>query len=59
MSLIVLLIILLLLFGGGVVLPLSWLPDQLASVLQYLPSAALADGLRAVWERSTNRQHRA
>lgn len=39
----------LLLLGGGVVLPLSWLPDQLANVLQYLPSAALADGLRAVF----------
>lgn len=40
----------LLLLGGGVVLPVSRLPDPAATVLQYLPSAALADGLRAVFQ---------
>ncbi|WP_073259133.1 ABC transporter permease [Cryptosporangium aurantiacum] len=38
----------LLLFAGGIVFPLSSLPDGVAGVLGYLPSAALADGLRAV-----------
>src|SRR4029453_5202413 len=38
----------LLVFLGGVVFPLSSFPDGAAAVLGYLPSAALADGLRAV-----------
>ena len=38
----------LLLFFGGVLFPLSKFPAGLASVLQWLPTAALADGLRAV-----------
>jgi ABC-2 type transport system permease protein len=37
-----------LLFAGGIVFPLSSLPDGVANVLGYLPSAALADGLRTV-----------
>ena len=41
----------LLLLGGGVVLPLSRLPGQAAAVLQFLPSAALADGLREVLQQ--------
>lgn len=40
----------LLLVGGGLLLPLSRLPDSAATVLQFLPSAALADGLRAVFQ---------
>lgn len=40
----------LLLLGGGVVVPLSRLPGQAETVLQFLPSAALADGLRAVFQ---------
>lgn len=36
----------LLLFGGGLLLPLSRVPDSVAAELQFLPSAALADGLR-------------
>ncbi|MFG1928365.1 ABC transporter permease [Cryptosporangium sp. NPDC048952] len=38
----------LLLFAGGIVFPLSSLPSGVADVLGFLPSAALADGLRAV-----------
>jgi ABC-2 type transport system permease protein len=38
----------LLLFAGGIVFPLSAFPSGVADVLGYLPSAALADGLRAV-----------
>src|SRR5512132_2380039 len=38
----------LLLFFGGVLFPLSKFPAGLADVLQFLPTAALADGLRAV-----------
>lgn len=38
---------LLLLVGGGVVLPASRFPDAVAAVVSLLPSAALADGLRA------------
>jgi ABC-2 type transport system permease protein len=37
-----------LLFLGGIVFPLSSFPDSVQDVLQYLPSAALADGLRVV-----------
>jgi len=40
----------LLLLGGGLLLPLSRLSDSAASALQFLPSAALADGLRAVFQ---------
>jgi ABC-2 type transport system permease protein len=38
----------LLLLGGGVAIPLSKYPTAIADVLQFLPSAALADGLRGV-----------
>jgi len=38
----------LLLFLGGVLFPLSRFPAGLAAVLEYLPTAALSDGLRAV-----------
>jgi len=38
----------LLLFFGGVLFPLSKFPAGLAEVLQYLPTAALADGFRSV-----------
>jgi len=41
------LVYLLLLLGGGIVIPLSRFPTGVASVLRWLPSAALADGLRA------------
>ena len=47
------LIWLVLLFAGGIAIPLSKYPDGVADVLQYLPSAALSDGLHAVL------QHRA
>lgn len=40
----------LLLLGGGLLLPVSRLSDSAATVLQFLPSAALADGLRAVFQ---------
>jgi ABC-2 type transport system permease protein len=39
---------LVLLLGGGVAVPLSKFPTAAADVLQFLPSAALADGLRGV-----------
>lgn len=38
----------LLLFFGGVMFPLSKFPDAAAEVLQYLPTAALSEGLRVV-----------
>jgi ABC-2 type transport system permease protein len=38
----------LLLFFGGVLFPLSKFPAGLAQVLQFLPTAALSDGLRGV-----------
>jgi ABC-2 type transport system permease protein len=38
----------LLLFFGGVLFPLSKFPAGLASALEFLPTAALAEGLRAV-----------
>ncbi len=40
----------LLLLGGGLLLPASRLSGSAATVLQFLPSAALADGLRAVFQ---------
>ncbi len=42
------LIWLVLLLGGGVAIPLAKFPRAVADVLQFLPSAALADGLRGV-----------
>ncbi|WP_349259944.1 ABC transporter permease [Jatrophihabitans sp.] len=42
------LIWLVLLFAGGIAIPLSKYPNGLADVLQYLPSAALSDGLHQV-----------
>ncbi len=39
---------LVLLFAGGIAIPLSKYPDGVADVLQYLPSAALSDGLHRV-----------
>ncbi|HEY2272874.1 MAG TPA: ABC transporter permease [Jatrophihabitantaceae bacterium] len=42
---------LVLLFAGGIAIPLSKYPHGAAQVLQYLPSAALSDGLHAVLER--------
>ena len=42
------LIWLVLLFAGGIAIPLSKYPDGVADVLQYLPSAALSQGLHAV-----------
>ncbi len=42
------LIWLVLLFAGGIAIPLSKYPHALASILQYLPSAALSGGLHRV-----------
>jgi ABC-2 type transport system permease protein len=42
------LIWLILLFAGGIAIPLDKYPHAVAQVLQYLPSAALADGLHQV-----------
>jgi ABC-2 type transport system permease protein len=42
------LIWLVLLFAGGIAIPLSKYPNAVADVLQYLPSAALSDGLHRV-----------
>jgi len=42
------LVYLLLLVGGGIAVPLDRFPDGVRVVLEGLPSAALADGLRAV-----------
>ena len=42
------LIWLVLLFAGGIAIPLSKYPGGVADVLQYLPSAALSDGLHQV-----------
>lgn len=42
------LIWLILLFAGGIAIPLDKYPAGAADVLQYLPSAALSDGLHAV-----------
>jgi ABC-2 type transport system permease protein len=39
---------LILLFGGGIAIPLTKYPHGVAQVLQYLPSAALSDGLHRV-----------
>jgi ABC-2 type transport system permease protein len=41
------LLYLLLLLGGGLVVPLSGLPGAVRAVARWLPSSALADGLRA------------
>lgn len=41
-------VFLLLLFAGGTVLPTERLPGALAAVVQFLPSAALGDALRAL-----------
>jgi len=43
---------LVLLFAGGIAIPLSKYPHSVARVLQYLPSAALSDGLHAVMQHS-------
>ena len=43
----------LLLFFGGVLFPLSRFPAGLAAVLEYLPTAALSEGLRAVLRDGT------
>lgn len=40
-------IYLILLLAGGVIVPASRFPEPVAAVVSYLPSAALADGLRA------------
>jgi ABC-2 type transport system permease protein len=45
------LIWLVLLFAGGIAIPLSKYPHDVAQVLQYLPSAALSDGLHRVLEK--------
>lgn len=42
---------LVLLFAGGIAIPLSKYPSEVASVLQYLPSAALSDGLHRVLQQ--------
>ncbi len=39
---------LVLLFAGGIAIPLSKYPSGVASILQYLPSAALSEGLHRV-----------
>ena len=44
------LIWLILLFAGGIAIPLSKYPSGVENVLQYLPSAALSDGLHHVLE---------
>jgi ABC-2 type transport system permease protein len=44
------LIWLILLFAGGIAIPLSKYPHAAGQVLQYLPSAALSDGLHRVLE---------
>jgi ABC-2 type transport system permease protein len=41
---------LVLLFAGGIAIPLAKYPHGVAQVLQYLPSAALSDGLHRVLE---------
>ena len=43
---------LVLLFAGGIAIPLSRYPDAAANLLQWLPSAALSDGLHQVLEHS-------
>jgi ABC-2 type transport system permease protein len=43
------LVYLLLLLGGGMIIPLAKFPAGVASVLRWLPSTALADGLRAAF----------
>ncbi len=46
------LIWLVLLFAGGIAIPLTKYPDGVREVLQYLPSAALSDGLHSVLQDS-------
>ncbi|WP_375490448.1 ABC transporter permease [uncultured Jatrophihabitans sp.] len=41
---------LVLLFAGGIAIPLDRFGGAARDVLQYLPSAALSDGLHAVWQ---------
>lgn len=41
---------LLLLLGGGVIVPASRFPEPFATIVSFLPSAALADGLRAAMD---------
>jgi ABC-2 type transport system permease protein len=43
------LVYLVLLLGGGIVIPLSRFPEGVASVVRWLPSAALAEGLRSAF----------
>jgi ABC-2 type transport system permease protein len=45
------LIWLVLMFAGGIAIPLSKFDPAARDVLQYLPSAALSDGLHAVLQR--------
>ncbi|HEY8827576.1 MAG TPA: ABC transporter permease [Jatrophihabitantaceae bacterium] len=47
------LIWLILLFAGGIAIPLSRYPDAAREVLQYLPSAALSDGLHQVLQQGS------
>jgi ABC-2 type transport system permease protein len=44
---------LVLLFCGGIAIPLSKYPDGVADVLQWLPSAALSDGLHSVLQHGS------
>jgi ABC-2 type transport system permease protein len=45
------LIWLVLLFGGGIAIPLAKFGNTAREIVQYLPSAALSDGLHAVLVR--------
>jgi ABC-2 type transport system permease protein len=45
---------LILLFCGGIAIPLSKYPDGVRAVLQYLPSAALSDGLHRVLQQGSS-----
>jgi ABC-2 type transport system permease protein len=45
---------LVLLFAGGIAIPLSKYPHGVAQVLQYLPSAALSDGLHRVLQHGAD-----
>ncbi len=48
------LIWLILLFAGGIAIPLGRFGGAARDVLQYLPSAALSDGLHAVWQHGNS-----
>ena len=50
---------LVLLFCGGIAIPLSKYPDGVADVLQWLPSAALSDGLHSVLQHGSGAPVRA